>query len=153
MRMLQHLQIRIELALAHQRRAETLDRHIGEHVQAIEDDAVFLTEYTLVVGFERCLRRGQERALRIIDEIERKPASVAERIQFAQGPDRGIEHTLAALALDIVLQITGHRRDDLDPLMREEFSRVSLSRLFENREIATVDHMHAALSRRAHEAA
>src|SRR3954468_6653913 len=52
MRALQQAEIAVELALHRQHCAETLDRHVGEREQVIENNAVSLSEHTLIVGFE-----------------------------------------------------------------------------------------------------
>src|SRR3982751_6525623 len=70
MRALQEAEIAVELALDRQHGAETLDRHVGEREQTIEDNAVRLSENTLIVGFERLLRRRQGGPLRIVDKVE-----------------------------------------------------------------------------------
>ena len=66
---------------------------------------------------------------------------------------RVVEHALAALAIDIVLQIARHRGHDLDLLAGEEFGEVLLARHGKNGEIATVDHAHAHVARRSHQPA
>src|SRR4051794_6450917 len=73
MRALQEVEIAVELALDRQHGAKTFDRHIGEREQMIEDNAVSLSEHTLIVGFEYLLRRRQRRPLRIVDEVENQP--------------------------------------------------------------------------------
>ena len=101
-------------------------------IEPVEHDAVALAEHALVVGFERVLRRRQRRSLRIVDEIEHEAgavASVAERVEPLQAADRALEHALAALPIDIVLEIARHRGDDLDLLAGEEFGEVLLARL------------------------
>src|SRR5215218_6503515 len=69
MRALQQAEIAIELALDREHGAETVDRHVGEREQTIEDNAVTLAKLAPVLGFERVLRWRQRWALRIIDEI------------------------------------------------------------------------------------
>src|SRR3954447_23865141 len=73
MRALQQAEIAVELALHRQHGAKTFDRHIGEREQMIEDNAVSLSENTLIVGFEYLLRRRQRRPLRIVDKVENQP--------------------------------------------------------------------------------
>ena len=67
--------------------------------------------------------------------------------------DRAVEHALAALALDIVLQIARHRGHHLDAVRRQEIGEVFLARLLQDGEIAAVHHLHAARARRRHQPA
>ena len=76
-------------------------------------------------------------------------APVAERVELLQAADRAVEHALAALALDIVLQIAGHRGDDLDAVRRQKFGEVLLARLLQDGEVAAVHHLDAELARAA----
>ena len=80
-------------------------------------------------------------------------APVAERVEPLQPADRAVVHALAALLVDIVLQIAGHRRDDLDLIVREEFGQIFLARLLLNGEVAAVHHLHAHVARGGDEAA
>src|SRR5712691_4541644 len=102
MRVLQKVEVAVELALGHEDRAEALDRHVGERVEPVEHDAVALAEHALVVGLERRLRRRQRWSLRIVDEVEHEPrrlVTVAERVEPLEPADGTIEHTLAALTI------------------------------------------------------
>jgi len=150
---LQQLQVAVDLTPADEHRAEPLDRHVGEHEQAVEDDAVGLAKDALVFGLERRLRRRQRWALRIVDEVEDESlvAAVAERIKPLQPADRSVEHALAALALDIVGEIAGHRSDNFDLLGGEEGGEVFLARLRQDGEIASVHDAQAACTRAAHQ--
>ena len=60
-------------------------------------------------------------------------APVAQRVEPLQAADRCLEHALAALAVDIVLEVAGHRRDHLDLLAREERGEILLARLLQDR--------------------
>src|SRR5260221_12356247 len=102
---LQQVEVAIELAVGNEDRAEALNRHVGERVEPVENNAVTLAEDALVVVLERLLRRRQRRPLGIVDDVEpeaRLGAPVAEPIEGFQTSDGRSEHTLAALAIDVV---------------------------------------------------
>ena len=89
---------------------EALDGHVGEGIQGVEDDAVLAGQSFAVVGFERGLRRGQMGSLRVIDEVEGEPrpsATVTLRVEAPESTQACGEHPLAALGIDIVLEIAG----------------------------------------------
>src|SRR5262245_36569887 len=145
-RALQQVEVAVELAVGNEDRAEALNRHVGERVESVENDAVIFAEHALVVVLERLLRRRQRRTLGIIDEVEHEPslgAPVAQPIEGFQPADGRFEHALAALAIDVVFEIAGKRSDDLDPLAGEKFGEVLLAGDFENGEIAAIHHAHA----------
>src|SRR5262245_1881448 len=107
-RLAQEPEVVVELALGDEHRAEPLDRHVGERVQAVEHDAVALAEHALVVGLEGELVGWQRRSLRIVDEVELEPgllASIAERVEALEAADRAVEHALAALPVHVVEQV------------------------------------------------
>src|SRR5437870_3577551 len=153
MRSAEQLHVRRELPLRYQRRAEALDRHVGERVEPVESHAMALAELALVVGFELVLRRGQRRALGVIDEVQYKIVAVAQRVQLAQRRDAALVDAAAALAIDQLGRIAGQRRDDLDARSGEEAREVRLSRLLQDGEVAAVDDMFAKPARARHEAA
>jgi hypothetical protein len=53
--------------------------------------------------------------------------------------DRGVEHALAALPVDIVFEIAGHRRGDFNLLASEKFRQILLTGNVEDGQIAAVD--------------
>ncbi len=77
----------------------------------------------------------------------RAVAAIAERVECLQAADGGVEHALAALAVDIVLEVAGHRGDDLDLLGGEKLRQVLLARLLQDGQVAAVDHLHADVAR------
>src|SRR5450631_3658134 len=155
MGVLQKLEIAVEFALVDQHGAEALDRHIGQHEQFVEHDAVAPAQYALVIRFERGLRWRQRRPLRIVDEVKRKLriAAETERVELLQSADRTVEHALAALAFHIVLQIAGHRGHHLDAVRRQKFGEIFLAWLLQDGEVATVHYLDAELARRRHQTA
>ena len=153
---LQQREIGVELLLGDQHRAEALDRHVGQRVKLAEADAMPRPEDALVVGFERILPRRQHRTLRVINEIENEPArllAVAERVQAPQSAQRSLEHAPAALGVDIVFQIAGQGRDDLDLLGGEKGREVFLAFDFENGQVAAVHDADPALAGGGHQPA
>ncbi len=156
MGVLQQREVAVERALRDEDRAEALDRHVGERIEVVEHDAVLLAEHALVVGLERVLRRGQGRALRIVDEVEHEPgalAPIAERVEPLQAAHGSIEHAFAALTVDVLLQIARHGRDDLDAGIGEELREVFLAGHLQDREVAAVDHPQSHDARPGHEPA
>ena len=153
---LEQLHVGLERALAHQGAAETLDRHVGERVEPVERDAEVRLQLAFVVGFKRRLRRRQRWPLRVVDEVEHEAGAglrVAERIELLQGGDALVEHTLAALAVDVLDRVARHRGDHLDALRSEKFGQPMLARLEKDRQVATVDHVHAGITGGHHQAA
>src|ERR1700737_2754303 len=125
MRVRELVEIFVELALRQRDRPEALDRHVGKRKQVVEHDAEALAELALVVGLQRHLRRRQRWPKRIVNEIEREPRTVTpvtERVETLQTTDRAVIDAFAALLVDIVLQVAGHRRNDLDLIVREELA-------------------------------
>src|SRR5262249_56174479 len=55
----QQVEVAIELAVSNEDRAETLNRHVGERIEPVENDAVGLAEHAVIVVLERLLRRRQ----------------------------------------------------------------------------------------------
>src|SRR6266849_1958410 len=150
------VEIAVDFPPGDQDRAKALDRHVGERVEVVERDAVAFAEHAPVVGLERGLRRRQRRSLRIVDEVEHEPAvlaPVAERVESFEAADGGLEHPRPALAVDIVLEVARQGSDDLDPLAGEKVGEVLLSGHLQNGEVAAVQHPHAHVAGRAHQAA
>src|SRR5262245_34963761 len=84
-------EIVVELAFGNQRRAEPLDRHVGERVETVEYDTVTLAEDAFVIGLKRGLRRRQRRTLRIVDQVDGKAravAAVTQGVKPLQAADR-----------------------------------------------------------------
>src|SRR6266705_2362781 len=145
-RFLQQLHVGAELSSGDERRAESGDRHVGERVEPVEADAEALAEHPLVVRLEVFLRGRQRSSLRVVHEVEREMRAlhaVAERIQALERADARFVYALAALPVDQFFGIAGKRVDDLDTLGGEELREILLAGLFENGEIASVDHVSA----------
>ena len=127
-----------------QRRAEALDRHVGEREELVEHDAVIVAEDALVVGLERRLRRRQRRPLRIVDEIEREPravAAVAERVEALQPADRARRtRPCRAGGRRCPPGSTASRRRSRPARAARNSGRSSWPRLLEDREVAAVHH-------------
>ena len=149
-RLLEQLQVAVQAALGHQRGPETLDRHVRQRVEPGEAHAPALAEHPAVVVLQARLRGRQHRALGVVDQVEREPAfgvAVAQRGEPSQGRDARLEDALAALAVDVVLEIAGQRRGDLDALPGEKRRGVFLTRLEQHGEVAAVDHPDAGAPR------
>src|ERR1700730_13337078 len=143
---LQQVEVAIELAVGNEDRAEALNRHGGERVESVENNAVTLAEHALVVVLERLLRRRQRRPLGTVDDVEHEPrlgAPVAEPVEGFQAEDGCFVHALAALAIDVVFEIAGKGSDNLDLLAGEKLRKILLAGDFENSEIAAIHHAHA----------
>src|SRR3569832_427127 len=155
-RLVQQGHVILELALRQQGAAETLFGLVGERVEAVEDDAESIAQVLLVRRLQTRLRRGQVRPLRVVHQVQHETAvfsAIAQCIERAQPVKACIEYTLAALTVDVLLQITRQRGRDLHLLNRQEFSEVFLPWLGEYSEIAAVDDMSAFVTRGAHELA
>ena len=115
----------------------------------IEQDAVLVAQNALVIGFELGLSGRQRRSLRVVDQIEdqiRSRDAIAERVEALECADRGVEDAFAALPVDIVFEIAGHRRGDLDLLTSEKFREILLTGDVEDGQIAAIDDVDAKRS-------
>jgi hypothetical protein len=65
----------------------------------------------------------------------------------------GFENPFAALLVDVFFQVAGQRGDDFDAVCGEEVGQVLETGLFEDGQVAAVDHAQAARARRHHQAA
>ena len=77
--------------------------------------------------------------------------AVAQRIECPQRADALVEHALAALAIDVVLQVAGQRGDDFDFVRREEIGQILMPRFFQDRQVAAIHHPHAESARLRHQ--
>ena len=55
----QQIDVAVKAAFGHQRRAKTLDRHVGQRKQVVEHDTEVLEQLALVVGLQGLLIRRQ----------------------------------------------------------------------------------------------
>src|SRR3954470_10241640 len=124
------VEVGLELTGLFEVQPEAVDRHVGEGVEPVERKAEFRLQLSLVVGFERRLRRRQVRSDRVVDQIEREPApvgAVADRIQTPHRLDALAEYPGAPLRVGKVLLVIGQRGDHLDAMAREERGQVLLA--------------------------
>src|SRR6267142_2364045 len=149
----QQRHVLVEGSLRHQRRAEALDRHVGERVEAVEAHTVALAELALVVRLELVLGRRQRGTLRVVDQVQREPVAVAEPVQLAQRGDAALVDPRPALAIDQLERVARQRGDDLDPLARQELGQITLPGLLQDGEVAAVDDLLAQPPRARHETA
>jgi hypothetical protein len=71
-------------------------------------------------------RRRHHRSWRVINEIERQAflaQAVAGRVEALQRSNAALEHAFAALAVHVILDVTGQQSRDLGQLVREELRR------------------------------
>jgi hypothetical protein len=107
---LEQLHVVGKLALGHQRAAEAQDGHVGQTVEPVEDDAVARLKLLLVGDLEPFLRRWQTGSERVVDQVQIQAAArlpVAQGIELPEAGDAALEHPLAALSIDVFLQIAG----------------------------------------------
>ena len=155
-RLFQGEQIPVQLPLADQCAAETLDGHVAQGVQVVEGDAVLIIKVCLVFLLQFLLPRRQERAQGIIDQVQGKPAAgpaVAQVVEPAQGGNALREHSLAALPVHVLLRVARQGGDDLHALPRQEPRQVLESRFLQYGEIAAVNDVHAQVAGAYHQAA
>ena len=83
--------------------------NIGKAEQLVEPDPEALREFTLVVRLEITLGRRQYRPHRVVHEIEPEPRvhTVAQLVETPQGLDTVRIDPLAALLLDVFLEVAG----------------------------------------------
>jgi len=101
-------------------------------------------------------RGRQHRALGVVDQAQHQrgiAAAVTQGVEPSQAGDAGVEHTLAALRLDLVAQVAGQRGDDLDARGGQEFGQILLAGFSEDGEIAAIDDAHPQGACPGHEVA
>ena len=106
------------------------------------------------VGLEGGLRRRKRRSLRVVDEVQHKPAAVlavAQGIELPQTGDAAVEHAVAPLPVDVGRRIARQRCRHLHALRGQERCEVLLSGFGEDGEVASVDHPNAQGTRTLHE--
>ena len=122
----------------------------------VEGDRILFAEVAAVIDFERPLRGRQHRALGVVNELSLSPTArpaIAQAVEHLQAAHARIEHAFAALAVHIVLEVTGHRCHDFNVVSSEELRETLLSRLLEYRQVAAVHHLDIEFARGAHEIA
>ena len=140
------LHVAIVVVGSEQELEETADRHVRDRVERVEHDSVANEKLAPEIGFDRGLRRGQERAHRIVNQIQLQSGTfpaVAQTVEQAKRFDRFIEHALAALRIGIGGHEVGQAGDDLDLVLRQESSQVFLRRQQQDAQIAAVHHVPA----------
>ena len=113
-----------------------------------------LEQLALIICLQRSLIWRQRSTLRIEHQVQRQAAvrlPVTQRIKFLQCGDTLVERALAALFVHIVQRVTGQRGDDLDLLRGKKFGEIFLSRLEQNGEVTTVNHLTALRASGAHQ--
>jgi len=126
---------------------EAFDRHVGDREQTVEDDPELFPEFIAKLCLEGFLRRREEGADRVVDEVELQPGigsasglAVAERVQPLERADASVEDAAPTLLFDILQAVTGQGGDDVDTLLRQENVRILLPRFEEDRQVAAIDH-------------
>lgn len=67
--------------------AESLDRHVGQCEESVENDAELGLEVALVVALQLILGRWQARPLGVVNQVQNEPRvvfPVAERVETLQ---------------------------------------------------------------------
>ena len=146
----QQVEILGESPLGNEGTAEAADRHVRKGQQPIEPGSESAAELCFVGPLKLALCRRQYGALRIADEIECETSpflAVAQSIEPPDPLDTRVEDTVSALAIDVFVQVARQGGDDGDPALRQEFGEIFLPGLEENREIASIDCLHAVIHR------
>ena len=120
----------------------------------MELDPEAAAELVLVARLELGLGRRQERADRVVDEVQherRVRPPVAERVQAPERVDALFEDAGPALLLDVLRGVAGKAGDHLDLVRREELRQLLHPRLEEHGQVAAVDHVPAERPRLAHQ--
>ena len=66
---MQRLHVTVKRTFRNQRRAEALDRHIGDGKKMVKCNSKLFTKYALVVRLKLLLIWRQHRALWVVDEV------------------------------------------------------------------------------------
>src|SRR5207253_8537646 len=104
--------------------------HVGQCVESVEHDPVARMELALVVRLECALGWRQARALGVVDKIYDESdvlAAISQRVEAVQATNARLEDTLAALPIDVLLEVARQRRDDLHALAGEKLGEPLLS--------------------------
>ena len=93
------------------------------------------------------MRRRQIQPLRVVNQIKRQRRVTSETglIQSLQALDAFLVNPLAALRIDIILQVTGHGSNHFHLLLRQKIHQPGITGLDHNRQVAAVNHMDAML--------
>jgi hypothetical protein len=107
---------------------EARDRHVGDRVQAVEDDAEAALHLALVPRLERRLIAGQEGTHRVRHQVQLEPRAlaVAERVEAAQPLERLLEDAGAALRVGLARLEVRQRRDHLRADPRQQCGNVGV---------------------------
>lgn len=132
----------VVFAVARQGMGKTLDGHIGQGQESVENNAMLLPQTRPELALQVALIRGKKGSTRVVDQVEDMlilALPITESIQFLQGLDTPIKYIPSALVLDILRRVAGERSDDFHLAFGQELGGVFLSRFKKYGEIASVD--------------
>src|SRR3989344_1865828 len=120
-----------------------------------ELNAVIGAQSFAVIGLEPVLRSRQERAARVVDQIERKArlAPIANGVQTFKRLDALVEHTFSTLCFDVFTRVAGQRTHQPYTARRVPGRQVFLFGLQQYGEIAACRDLAALREKTVHEAA
>src|SRR5207253_3567747 len=118
---------------------------VGEGEETVELEAEPAAQLFAVACLELRLRRRQEGADRVVDEVEPLLCPVAERVQAPERRDALIERPVPALAVHVLRAVARQARDHLDPVFGEELGQI-LHPGLEDRKSTRLNSSHVAIS-------
>ena len=123
---------------------EPADRHVGNCVEPVEFDAVPRTKFVLELRFDGLLLGRQERADRIVDQVQDETApilSIPQMVQDADGLDRFVEDAVSSLSVGLRGAIIRQGSDDFDLMGRKKFRKILLRGQQQHRQVAPIHDM------------
>mmetsp|Transcript_26530 Transcript_26530/g.56995 ORF Transcript_26530/g.56995 Transcript_26530/m.56995 type:complete len:307 (+) Transcript_26530:529-1449(+) len=158
-----HQQIHVfgELPPSVQKVGESLDRHVGDGEELVEDNPKVLRQLLLVLHLQIFLRRRQKGSQWIVHQIELQAGrmigigiviviviaiytglpvpSVPHLVERQQGGNRSLKDTPAALGVDVFGRITGQTSNHVHVVFLEKLHQIFLPRLLQDGQVAPID--------------
>ncbi len=135
----EQLHVIIPLPVLPEIHGEAGDGQIGDGEKPGEDDAVALLQFDFVIGFKFGLVGRELCTDGVVNEGQWQRGAVANGVELLQGTDAFLKDAIAALGIDIVLQIARKRSNNLHFVFRQVFRQVGVGFGLDNREVVAVD--------------
>ena len=125
---------------------EPADRHVRDRIQPVKLDAVAGVQLLPKLGFDGFLFGRQERANRIVDQVQGEPAvrpAIAESVQQTECHHRFLKNAVASLCIGLAGTVRRKGGDNFDLVVSQEFREIRLGRKQQHGQITAIHHMSA----------